>query len=203
MAFIPIPNAVKVTIEFTLAGQTVVLTFTVSKGSPFSGADLISVANIFESWRDTNLRTLQSNTCVGSRIVVVDLSSQFAPSYELPIVTNAAGTATGDAYPNNVANVVSLLTTLRGRAFRGRSYMVGMAESWGSGSSILVVTATLLANTYNALQTSLTGSGMSLAVGSRQLNGVPRAIGVATPVSSFRVDTILDSQRRRLPGRGR
>jgi len=56
---------------------------------------------------------------------------------------------------------------------------------------------------FTQLITQSNVAGIPFVVVSKKSGGLPRAIGLSTPVQqSVIVDNILDSQRRRLPGRG-
>jgi hypothetical protein len=97
-----------------------------------------------------------------------------------------------DNLPASVALVATLRTGLRGRSHRGRVYQNGWTEGANTpaGAPLAAgVTATLVQ--WQNFLTALGGSGVSLVVASYKTL-------VATDVASVTVDTIWDTQRRRL-----
>jgi len=111
--------------------------------------------------------------------------------------------------PNNVAVTVSFRTGLSGRFARGRNYVSGLSED---AVVLNTVDSAVLADIqagYEALQDVASDNTSTWVVVSR-FSGVdgdgvpiPRVEGVTTPITAvIIVDSIIDSQRRRLPGRG-
>ena len=60
--------------------------------------------------------------------IVKDQESQSGPSYDVDFTTIVGGTS-GEDLPNQVALVVSWLTSLAGRRNRGRNYLAGFTEA--------------------------------------------------------------------------
>jgi hypothetical protein len=101
---------------------------------------------------------------------------------------------------------VSFRSALSGRSFRGRNYIPCLTNSQVTGNLIDVSWQGDIINAYAEL---LFGGGALPAgwvwvVVSRFTNNLPRVTGIFSEVFSVLVtDTIVDSQRRRLPGRGK
>lgn len=97
----------------------------------------------------------------------------------------------------NVSLSLSLRAGLAGRAYRGRIYLAGVNE--GDVSSTDIVSSGLVALAANAL-TALIGpslpAGTSAVIFHRNDN-------LFSAIVAAVVENIVDSQRRRLPGRGR
>jgi hypothetical protein len=130
------------------------------------------------------------------------LDSDSAPSIER-VVTNPAGTASGNQSQDSSALTVTFITDLRGRSYRGRNYLPGMPnEATVNGSSWSVVKAAAMADCYDALRTLLIAEAFSHVVASRYHNGVRRTVGVATGVTQYRGNTKIAVQRRRIAGTG-
>jgi len=122
--------------------------------------------------------------------------------------TNHAGTGAfgGVGMPTNAAVAVKKITGSFGRAHRGRIFfpiwnqaMMTAADTVGTTVTTNIATALtnwaadLLVNAFPA----------TLGIISQQIGGVPRANGVFFPITQFAVaDQLLDTQRRRLQGRG-
>ena len=202
MAFIPIPDSVKVSIEFVWAGQAVVLTAHFRKAG-FNVADMGALADVVQGWWVGSARANMSNTIAISKVGVQDLREADAPYVELPIETDQAGSVAQASVPNNVALCVSLSGGYSGRSRRGRSYfpaipVSGLADSNNVTSSVRNNIVGVIAY----LGTLALAEGWQHVVASRFTGGAPRTVGITTPITSYFAGTILDSQRRRLAGRG-
>src|ERR1041385_1621876 len=97
-------------------------------------ADVVAstVANAYE-----DLRGAMRSTSAWDHVVVTDLRTEGAPEFEsvnggFPLV----GTDSGEDLPYQNAAVITWRTALRGRSFRGRTYLGGFTESFSSGRNI-------------------------------------------------------------------
>lgn len=164
------------------------------------------LANRYADWWNTNLQALTIAGYVFTEMVV---TQQLVEG--LQVVSTAglpqSGSAVGDGLPLNVAACVTLATSQSGRSGRGRFYMGALAENVTNGSRF---TAPFVAAVNAAFENlRVLGSGTDpeqyeLVVYSTIANKVPRSVGKATAVTSaYMRDNVVDSQRRRLPGRGR
>lgn len=202
MAFIPASQIIRTTVEYLLDGQILANVFHVDANEPVTAAVIDLVLDEFENWLDTELMPLLSEDITATGVVGRDLTTITGPLVERPLTTPIAGGTAFPALPNNVAVCVTLLTDLSGRSFRGRSYMPGLAENSAVLSELGPSGATNVGLAYIALVDALSLAGYELVVTSFQAGLAPRAAGVSTPITAVGVNTILDSQRRRLPGRG-
>jgi len=93
---------------------------------------------------------------------------------------------------------------LAGRAYRGRIYHIGLAEGDVTGDFITNARGNAIRDAYAALRSQVIANGTwQMVVISRQLNSVPRVVGVGTPVTQLVLtDYRVDTQRRRLIGEG-
>jgi len=117
----------------------------------------------------------------------------------------SAGTSAVDPLPFNCAHCVSFRTANRGRSGRGRNYVMGLSDSEAAASAIQTTRLNLDVNAYAALVGAGTFvAGLQFCVVSRYSGGAPRSVALIQPITSvLSVDATIDSQRRRLPGRGR
>jgi len=203
MAFVPIPNSVKSSLDFTWGGQNVAITMGWTKETSVQGSDLTTLATALEGWADDYLMEHLNSGLVLVNINCTDVSSESGTSYDLQLTTPRAGTESGVAVPNNVAAVVTQRTLLRGRSYRGRVYIPGLSNSSLLNTIQLTsaAMAALLADFY-ALFDVETAVGLWRSVHSRWHDKAARTTGVATRIWTYSVDSYLDSQRRRLGGRG-
>lgn len=204
MPFVPVPNGIQANLRLSYDGQEVenVIGFR-APGDP-TPADLAAVAEGVEDWWMANIRSIVPATVVFREVYAVDLSTQDGGVFTASGSNGSAGTNAFAAMPNNVTLAVTLRTAQRGRSYRGRIYHIGLTEPQVTDNEVVPTIITLLSTAYAALLNAANFGGCELAVISRQLNNVPRLIGVATPViDTVIADPVVDSQRRRLPGRGR
>lgn len=114
-----------------------------------------------------------------------------------------AGTNANQSLPNNCALVVTKRTAKRGRAFRGRSYVPGLQEGGVNGNSVTSAIQTAALNFFNDIRIIAVGApGYQMQVAHRFSGTQPLENGTVEPVTNFTTNATVDSQRRRLPGRG-
>lgn len=201
MAFIALPNGIKVEMEFTKNGQLVVNIFYVTTGSPVTTLNLTALAQIFLDWWTTDLDVTQSAALALSRITATFVG---APD-GLQVILNGAGapgTIAGADTPNNVAVVVSHRTGFSGRSRRGRTYLAGIVASDVVNDLTTPAKQAAYVTAFNALRTDLATAGYTMVVASYFSNGAPRLEAISTPITSHIVDARVDTQRRRLTGQG-
>jgi len=202
MPFVPIPNAAQLEFIYSWDGQIVenVLTYKIGIAVDATNLQVLTTAAI--AWWGANLKPLQSSSVALLTVKATDLSSQIGPVIEdttgLPIV----GTGASSAVPNNVTVAVKLITANRGRSYRGRIFHIGLVNSTVVNNTVASATRTSLRNAWLAAQTLGTAPIWTLAVGSRYSGGAARTTGLATTVTDISINSIVDSQRRRLPERG-
>ena len=205
MAFVPVPNGAQVEMRYSYLGERVENVFWVyvpGSASP-DVADLEAIAGIFHDWWDGHIKTIQSANATLREIYVTDQSSSAGSAFTFSTGLPADGANTQEPLPGNVSLTVSLRSSLRGRSFRGRSYIIGLTENQVSGNLLTTAAANAWLAAYDELVNALNTGPYILAVCSRVSGGAPRAAGVLTPIiDAVLVDTYVDSQRRRLPGRG-
>lgn len=202
MDYIPVPQAATVELLYRQDGQIVenVLGFRFASVTSQTISDLTGLAAAVKSWWTTNLQPIVHSAVSLYMIRATDISSQSGPVVEYTTGLPAVGATGADPMPNSVTIVYKAKTALRGRSYRGRIYHVGLAESHVTGNIVVSTQQTALQAAYTALLATM--AGYNYGIISRQLNGVKRTTGVITPVVSLSSDGVIDSQRRRLPGRG-
>lgn len=197
------PSAAQVELVYQWDSQICENTLYFDVGVVPGSPELVALASFVRDWWDANVKPLVSNSVQLISIKATSLQSASAPGIEfttgLPITGTKVATP---ALPNNVTCTVTFLTALRGRSYRGRNYVVGLTEGDVGGNRINGALATQYRNAYIDLQVDAAVEGTPWCVYSRYTNGGERAVGVLTPVTGVKVDETLDSQRRRLPGRG-
>jgi hypothetical protein len=212
MPFVPVVNTAEVELRYLWDGQQVENTLYFENRDAIDLTGMLDLTNALESWWNDNLAPITSDTVTLKEIVVTDLTTATAPSLVTPALVDSVGTHSINSLPNNVSLCVSFRTAARGRSFRGRNYFVGLCEDQVTANTVAGATVTALQDAYNLLS----GAGTLAAnwtwsvvsrfsgMGGTPRRPTPRTTGVITPITSaLVVDPIIDSMRRRLPGRGR
>lgn len=194
------PAVAKLTLVGNRDTREWVNTFHVHKTSgSMNGTDLHLLCLAFKAWWDASYKV-----CFPPAISLdviqarkLDPSNPLSEDFTtgLPDIGTNANTAMEAA---NVTETMSWRTGLAGRKYRGRDYVPAIAEAYASqddrATSPFVALLTTAATQY--LASVLGVSGMEPVVFHAFDNSV-------TPIVSFVIEAILDSQRRRLPARGR
>lgn len=203
MAFIALPNGIRVAMEYRLDGQLIVNVYHVKAIEPVVSANLTTLATVFFDWWDLTMKSNFTDAISLHRVVAKDVTVEDGAIAEIVDGPGVPGLLTSDAVPNNVAAVISLHTAKTGRSFRGRNYYAGLSEGSFTGSAINTGFLGDLLNDAAQLKADINDSGgLALGVASYYHNGAPRTEGVITEVTVMQADAVADSQRRRLPGRG-
>lgn len=203
MAFQRVPFTVQVDVFFLLFGQRVENVYYCQFIDGVDAVTLSDVATAFNTWMEGTFMGNISVDCVyiGGEVHNLDIEAgsilAFAPA--APV----AGGIAVSSEPGNVSFSVSLRTGVAGRSFRGRKYIAGMPTTQRVGNVVQPVWANDLINALNGLRSILLGINGVLVVVSRIADGLQRLEALATPVNAITVaDFNIDSQRRRLTGRG-
>lgn len=210
MPFVPVANTALVETRMTWASQQVENTLWIEFPAAISPSDLLTLANDIDSWWETFYGPLVSDGVQLHEVVATDMTSASSGQVSVTPAIAAIGGQSSPDLPSNASLTISFRTALRGRSFRGRNYLVGLTEDTNTGNIINDAFLALVVAAYEELLPG--GSALSAGewvVASRfsgvDTNGVPipRVAGVTTPITTVViVDNVIDSQRRRLPGRG-
>lgn len=206
----PVLNAavVRLVPRFRLDNQLVlnVLHF-VRSGEVLTQWDQPALADLaagYFNWWDDFGRTIMSSNLVLVGISAQVLSGPGALQLDTNLLTPSPGAVPTEPAPNSVAMCATISTGRAGRGFRGRMYLSGIPNDRIVVNN-LIPTYVEEVNTALAQLVAPLGplGDNDLVVYSTQLAGSPRAGGVATRATSVSLrDNVVDSQRRRLPGRG-
>lgn len=204
MAFIPVPDVVEAELIMELYGQRIENTLYFEKAGGWLPADMVELGEDLQVWWAAEYANIVTADVALLDVVVTDLSSAFAPSIGVPAPPGTVGGEAGASSPGNVCLTISFRTSGRGRSSRGRNYVSGIAEANIVGNDVTGSYATVASGVYSALLTPGTlPADVVWVVVSRFTAGAPRVTGLAQPIlSAIITDNAIDSQRRRLRGRG-
>jgi hypothetical protein len=195
MAFIPVPDAAKVTIYGHTGARTWTLNLWFAMPG-FDAGDMENLGDYLETWLEDELAPQLAADTNFDQIVIYDMSAADGNKYVADI--DIAGTSAGALTPVSTACVVSFYGSARGKWNQGRNYVTGFTEEAGDEKDMTQSKADGIRDAYRALQTDLP-SGWTWVVVSRVFNKLPRAVGVYAPIVSCIVrNLVYGTQKRRL-----
>jgi hypothetical protein len=186
--------------------QVIENTLHVRAGAPFTLEDIQALRDIVNTWDNSYWKTYRCQNVLLNRIRIKALDAKDSPmeDYALPIAR--PGAYLQNALPLNVTFAIKLGSTQAGRSQRGRIFIPGVALNFISGQVMGTSLADAFVTELNALKSAISAHSTSwqLGVVSYRADKAWRTEGQFTPVSTIvYTDLNLDSQRRRLTGRGR
>lgn len=204
MPFQPVTNGFKTAIEGRQNGEPAVITQGWLTNGLITPLEVQLLATGVADWFTGNLLPLLSPDYVYEQTVATGLRTESDLTFTSDTASGTAGGAIVASDPNNVTLAVSFRSGVTGRSFRGRNYVPGLPGSAISNNRVSATLANNIAGAYEILMgTDAVATGFTWGVISRRTNNAPRVAGIVTPITQVViVDTVVDSQRRRLPGRG-
>lgn len=200
MAFIRLPNCVKIEIIFRKNNAPVVNIIWGEYDVEPGLEDLEAIAQAVVSWWNTTRKDQVVSSMALEEVRVTDWNEENGLQHVEIVSPASAGTSAGTDLPSNVAAVVSFYTGYSGRSNRGRNYLAGMPESGISANQIGTAYLAAMISDYVTLGSNLLTSGaVRHVVASFYHNNAPRAEGVATVITDYGGDNVVDTQRRRIP----
>lgn len=204
MAFIPVANTAEVSILMLLDNQQIENTLWFEFPSNPDTAMLEDLCQAVIDWWTAEIAPYLSFEVSLRGVRAVSMNSSTAPTAELTPASPVTGGINSSSQPGNVAWSVQFKTAARGRSARGRNYIPGIpASQLASMNTVASAWATNIVNGYLEILGTTYDFGADWVITSRFSGGSPRSSGVNTQVTSVSyADLYVDSQRRRLPGRG-
>jgi len=203
MPFQSVPNTAEIIIRGTLGGQNIVNTFYAQFPGGYDQTDLDNLADEVDSWVDAEWLPIISNKYAYVSTDVRGLDEEF----DLTSSNNdsaGVGAISGDALPNNVALSVKRRSNFTGRGARGRIFVAGLPEdAIDTPNHISDAFVTAVEDALNEFQSYLTTAGAVGVIVHRVSEGASLPVAVVfTLIEWVVMDQVIDSMRRRLPGRG-
>jgi hypothetical protein len=200
--FIPAADTVRVDMIYNTLGGTAENVYHVHAGSTPVDGNMDLIAASFLNWEEDVASLARASSVSLKQIIVTDLSVENGERFVATPVPAIIGDLESPVMPNNVTLAIKTLTNRGGRSFNGRHYWIGLTEIQCQGDFIVASARQTLLEDILDLQTRLTTNGWTLAVVSYCSEGAWRLTAEVSDVISFDADNVLDSQRRRLLGRG-
>lgn len=203
MPFIPIPSVVMAEMRYNHLGQQMENTLYFDNATDPSVEDLQALGESLIGWWTTFYAPQAHQNCILHEVFLTNLTSDTSAALSVVPDELANGEQSTDPLPGNVTLSIKFSTAGRGRSSRGRNYTVGAVETQVFGNQFAGAYVTAMVACYNQLPAIATGLGMTWVVASRFTDNAPRTEGIAIPITTVSaVNLDVDSQRRRLTGRG-
>jgi len=192
-----IPNAVKVTVKGELFGQLNMNVWHVRTAGLPNFIELGIINGIFQVGYAELMAPLSAAYTI-NEITSVYIGDADSPENTLVInPPQAGGQAAAPSSPSNVCLCVSLRSGFGGRSNRGRKYFSGIPEGQVADNIIAEVVCTGVIDGVISLIAALQDNATPMAIASYT------NLTLVDVVTALCVDFFVDSQRRRLTGRGR
>jgi len=206
MAFIPVPKTAVCHVVGELFGQIIENTLYFAFPDDPLTSEIGQLAASVGQWAVGELCGQLSADYKYLRTEAQSLASESAPA-----ITDVTGTGTvgsnleGQSAPGGSCLAVSFRSAYGGRSYRGRNYVSGLPSERIVGNQVDAGYATALVTVYENLMSYIEDDLPNAVhvIVSRYTAGAPRVEGITTPVLTYlTTNRDIDSQRRRLTGRG-
>lgn len=167
--------------------------------------EVATLANDLLSWYVTSVLPNLNSNFVLNKVRARSMGALNGPIADAFAVAENGSNA-GEALPNNVDPCITFRTNTGGRSGHGRNYIPGLSNSDVDGNMLDSTVAGTLIVAYEQI---IAGGGAELhglvwSIVSYRTGGAVRPVPLSFPITQVGFsDLIVDSQRRRLPGRGR
>lgn len=202
--FIPAENTARVEMIYSASGTRIENVFHFQSDVPWTAASLEELTHqVFTGWLG-DMQAVQSQGATLEMIRAVDIDVEDGNVFEYTGFTPNQGSIANPIMPGNVTLSIKFGSTRTGRSYRGRMYFIGLVENATTGN--VVETSyrdDIVANTQSLFTEVQDGMpGVQHVIVSYCNNGAWRTTAAVTPVATYSADVNVDSQRRRLNGRG-
>jgi hypothetical protein len=191
------PLVVKVAMVYRADTRHFVNTFHVADVAGWDLAKMTLLAEQFvDWWRDTfNQASSNQINLEQVQVRLLNPANPLAVDYTTGLPITGGRSSVHEPY--NVTVTISWRTGLAGRKYRGRIYVPGLTEDTTNTDDTIASfeVATLAASASDLM--------LRMATLSADLVIFHKIDNTYTAVTTYVIDNVLDSQRRRLPGRGR
>lgn len=205
--FIPVEHTCSVEMIYSNTPVIMENVMHVQGATAWSLSDLQTLRGVFNSWDQTYWASQRSGGVTLVRIRTKGLDTDHEPMEDYVLPVPRPGGQGGTNLPNNATFCIKLASGLAGRSQRGRLYFIGLnSNALTAPNEVGAGFATALCVYLGNLKTMLAAANPNwkLVITSFRTGGAWRTAGQNMAVDTFvAVDYHVDSQRRRLTGRGR
>lgn len=203
MVFQIVPDGAEAVVRGSLFGEEVATTFYATHAAGWDDTELAQLADAVDTvWGLGVLPELQANyEYIGT--FCRDLRT--AVGFQASTNNNAGvGGNSSAGKPNNVTLAIARRSGLSGRAARGRIFLPGInGDMLSAENEVSTTFVTTIEGLLNGMRTAMDAVDWTEVIVSRTGPGTTSTLAVVyTVVEYVVVNRVLDSMRRRLPGRG-
>jgi len=162
----------------------------------FNYDDMAVLSNSLNAGIRTSFKNLLADTVTFYGWDIIDMRAFGAQAY-ITAYGGAAGLNINEVLPPSVCVGLTLRTPLRGRAFRGRQYVAGLAEDQIDAGIWDAAATAEVADQWGAWQEIAQNVGWDLCIPTTQINKVPQSPAVLTTVTSMEVRSGIPAHQRR------
>lgn len=202
-SFVPGTGVVKVDLIFKLNGQQIMNGLHFVWEAPVGASEFITFAGELVQWYTTYMKPNVPAGLVLENIRVTDMGSENGIQIQYTTGLPLAGSFVTSTMPGNVTAAVKFTTDKRGKSYTGRIFWPALASSTVSDGIIAEGTSIVMKEAFEALIDYAFTGGPVWVVASKIAGGVLRSALETTAIRNVSVDRQVDSQKRRLAGRGR
>lgn len=209
MAFIPAVNTARCVFRMTQNGQVVQHVIHVQKATAWDQSSLTDLANLLITWWNDEYAPNAGNGLGLTGVQARDMTAEEAPAVEIGAPPLSGGDLNDEVMPGNVTLAIRFSSALSGRSRRGRAYQCGLTNAQVLSNEMILAARDAIVAGWAALKTTLDAASYTWVIASFYhgvddvtKKPIPRATALLTPVTSVSADSFVDSQRRRLTGRG-
>lgn len=164
---------------------------------------MAQLGDILSDWWNSEIRPGVPTVFALERIILTDLTTATGSQLEYVTGLPRTGSSAAAALPDNVTVAITKLTDHRGRSYRGRIFQIGLGRDQVVGDTLIAGLSDGFVLAYQAIRSvDITTDTLIMQVVSYCQDGAWLEVATVTPVTAFRCDDTVDSQRRRLAGRG-
>lgn len=201
MAFISFANVVYVELIYNIFQQTCQNTLYFVNAGDMTVQRLDALIAELAGWYATEMEPLVSDSLTLAEITARDMTTEF--SIQSAQSFAQVGNLTSPALPLNVTAAIKFNTGYVGRRNRGRNFLVGLTEGQVTGNELISTVADDFIDAYEEMFALTEAIDFVHCVASRAgVNPTTGGEGAWKYVNSYSMDLFIDSQRRRLSGRG-
>jgi len=197
------PNVCRVNMVFQRDTREFMNTFHIENGTEWNLVDMATLAEDFVAWWTNHYRLAMPTAVELVQVQVRKYKPEAPLAYDREVSPPIAGGRANPPAPGNATLTMSFRTGLAGRRFRGRVYVPSLEDGTISDNDTVLSTIVNLISSAGAelLFSALTNGALGVFHAPKE---VPTPFdNTITQVLSGVVEDLVDSQRRRLPGRGR
>lgn len=204
MPFVAAPNIVEMQFRCTYDLQRTMNRIHINVLTVPTVAICQSLATAGAVWWTNNVTALTVATLGIREVYCKSLAVMNGPEASFSTGFPVVGTLGQSPLPSSTSIAASLRSGLTGRSARGRWFWQGLGETQVDGNVVTAGTITSIDAALTNLKSAITALGYTWAIVSFYSGGGPRVGGpVYFLVSDILfTDSVVDSQRKRLPGRG-